>query len=462
MRLVLLSGGSGKRLWPLSNDTRAKQFLKVLDGPDGQKESMVQRVWRQLEACGLASSAVIATSESQKDLIRRQLGEEVPLVMEPSRRDTFAAVALAASYLFSVEKASPEEVIVMLPVDAFVDTNFFENFELLEQLIQEGTSDMVLMGVRPVYPSTKYGYIVPGSLNEQTGAFTVRAFTEKPDEATAKRLIDKQALWNCGVFGFTMDYLLRILKEEQLPFEYELLKSQYHTIPEISFDYRVVEKAEKVTVLQYEGDWKDLGTWNTLTEEMAANQTGKGIISESSVNTHLVNELDIPVAVIDASNMVIVSSPDGIIVANKESSSQIKELIKDFRYPQMYEERLWGWSRVLDYAKYPDGQMMITKRILLERGKNSTLHYHHNRDEVWTVVRGEGEVAVDNHMYRIKAGDVVHLPAGTKHALRATIDLEIVEVQTGVDISDEDTVRIHDTWEDVLRAHNGSAAKFIK
>jgi mannose-1-phosphate guanylyltransferase len=446
----------------LSNDTRSKQFLKVLDGPDGQKESMVQRVWRQLEACGLASSAVIATSESQKDLIRRQLGEEVPLVMEPSRRDTFAAVALAASYLFSVEKASPEEVIVMLPVDAFVDNSFFENFKLLERLIQEGTSSMALMGVRPVYPSTKYGYIVPDSQNKQTGVFTVRAFTEKPDEATAKRLIDKQALWNCGVFGFTMDYLLRILKEEQMPFEYELLKSQYHTIPEISFDYRVVEKAEKVTVLKYEGDWKDLGTWNTLTEEMAANQTGKGIISESSVNTHLVNELDIPVAVIDASNMVVVSSPDGIIVASKKASSQIKELIKDFRYPQMYEERLWGWSRVLDHAKYPDGQMMITKRILLERGKNSTLHYHHNRDEVWTVVRGEGEVAVDNHMHRIKAGDVVHLPAGTKHALRATIDLEIVEVQTGIDISDEDTVRIHDTWDDVLRAHNGSAAKFIK
>ncbi|MDZ5784224.1 sugar phosphate nucleotidyltransferase [Marinococcus luteus] len=462
MRLVLLSGGSGKRLWPLSNDTRSKQFLKVLDGPDGEKESMVQRVWRQLEACGLAASAVIATSESQKDLIRRQLGENVPLVMEPERRDTFAAVALAASYLFSVEKASPEEVIVMLPVDAFVDTTFFENFELLEQLIHEGSSDMALMGVQPIYPSTKYGYIVPDGWNEDTRAFTVKAFTEKPDEATAKQLIDRQALWNCGVFGFTMGYLLRILEEEKLPFEYELLKSQYHTIPEISFDYRVVEKAEKVTVLKYEGDWKDLGTWNTLTEEMASNQTGKGIISESSVNTHLVNELDIPVAVIDASNMVIVSSPDGIIVANKESSSQIKELIKDFRYPQMYEERLWGWSRVLDYAKYPDGQMMITKRILLESGKNSTLHYHHNRDEVWTVVRGEGEIAVDNHMYRIKAGDVVHLPAGTKHALRATIDLEIVEVQTGVDISDEDTVRIHDTWDDVLRAHNGSAAKFIK
>ncbi|GEK57719.1 mannose-1-phosphate guanylyltransferase [Marinococcus halophilus] len=462
MRLVLLSGGSGKRLWPLSNDTRSKQFLKVLDGPDGEKESMVQRVWRQLEACGLASSAVIATSESQKDLIKRQLGENVPLVMEPERRDTFAAVALAASYLFSVEKASPEEVIVMLPVDAFVDTSFFENFELLERLIQEGTSDMALIGVKPVYPSTKYGYIVPGSRRKGTNAFAVEAFTEKPGEDRARELIECQALWNCGVFGFTMAYLLSILEEEGLPFEYELLKSQYHTVPKTSFDYRVVEKAEKVTVLQYEGDWKDLGTWNTLTEEMAANQTGKGVISESSVNTHLVNELDIPVAVIDASDMVIVSSPDGIIVASKESSSQIKELIKDFRYPQMYEERLWGWSRVLDYAKYPDGQMMITKRILLERGKNSTLHYHHNRDEVWTVVRGEGEIAVDNHMYRIKAGDVVHLPAGTKHALRATSDLEIVEVQTGMDISNDDIIRIHDTWDDVLRAHNGSAAKFIK
>jgi mannose-1-phosphate guanylyltransferase len=232
-------------------------------------------------------------------------------------------------------------------------------------------------------------------------------------------------------------------------------------LPKISFDYEVVEKASHIVVLPYDGYWKDLGTWNTLTEEMATKQIGKGILAEDTVNTHLVNELDIPVMVIGTKDLVVAASPDGILVADKVSSPKIKDLINDFHQPPMYEERIWGWSRVLDYAKYEDGQEMVTKRICIHKGKNSSYHYHKLRDEVWMIVRGEGELALDDSITRVKAGNIIHLPAGRKHGIRAITELEFIEVQTGVGISDEDFTRLYFEWEEVIKHFQKSKAKVI-
>ena len=214
-------------------------------------------------------------------------------------------------------------------------------------------------------------------------------------------------------------------------------------------------------LLPYDGYWKDLGTWNTLTEEMATCQIGKGILCDDSENTHLVNELDIPVTVIGVKDLVVAASPDGILVADKALSPKIKELIKDFDQPPMYEERIWGWSRVLDYAKYDDGQEMVTKRICIHNGKNSSYHYHNLRDEVWTIVRGEGELALDDSITRVKAGDIVHLPTGKKHGIKALSELEFIEVQTGMGISDEDFTRLYFEWEDILKQFQKSEPKVI-
>ncbi|PEQ95217.1 mannose-1-phosphate guanylyltransferase [Bacillus sp. AFS006103] len=461
MRLVLLSGGSGKRLWPLSNDTRSKQFLKVLESNASEKQSMVQRVWGQLKNVGLSESSVIATSKMQKDMIYSQLGMNVPLIIEPERRDTFPAIALAASYLYSIQNVSEEEVIVVLPVDPYVEDRFFEKVKELENVLLDSDADVALMGVKPTFPSAKYGYIVPKGTVDGDSYFTVHHFIEKPNKEEAREFIRLNALWNCGVFAFKLKYLLDILVQISLPLQYDELVLQYKTLPKISFDYEIVEKANQIVALPYNGYWKDLGTWNTLTEEMATSQIGKGVLSDDTENTHLINELDIPVTVLGVKDLVIAASPDGILVSDKASSPRIKDLIGGFEQPPMYEERIWGWSRVLDYAKYDDGNEMVTKRICIHGGKNSSYHYHNLRDEVWTILRGEGELALDDNITRVKAGDIIHLPAGKKHGIKGLTELEFIEIQTGIGISEEDYVRLYLEWDQVIQHFNKSKAKVI-
>lgn len=451
MHLVLLSGGSGKRLWPLSNDSRSKQFLKILEAPKGNYESMVQRVWRQMGISRLNDSAVIATSKAQVDMLQSQVGPDVPLIVEPERRDTFAAISLAAAYLYSVKGVGMQECVVVLPVDSYVQSHFFERIRELQHVLLSTEADLALIGVKPTYPSAKYGYIIPNDSKKESDYFRVSHFKEKPNEEEAQKLISQHALWNCGVFAFRLDYVISLLSEKGLPTKYEILLKLYDQLPKISFDYEVVEKANDVVVLPYHGSWKDLGTWNTLTEEMATDQIGKGIISHDSKGTHLVNELDIPITVLGISNAVVAASPDGILVTDKESSPRIKSVMKGFKQRPMYEERRWGWYRVLDYTKYDNGHEVLTKRIGIRAGKNLSYQLHHKRSEIWTIVKGEGEFAVNGEIRRIRAGEVLDIPVETKHALKAYEDLELIEVQTGSELVEEDIDRIYMNWDEIAR-----------
>ncbi|WNB92510.1 sugar phosphate nucleotidyltransferase [Bacillus sp. NEB1478] len=449
MKIVLLSGGSGKRLWPLSNDSRSKQFLKVLEDTDYNLQSMVQRVWGQIENVGLEDSTIIATGKSQEDMIKSQLDNQAGLIIEPSRRDTFPAIALAASYLYSHKGANLGEVVAILPVDPYVDDQFFNRIKDLEQTIKDSDAQLALIGVKPTYPSSKYGYIVP-DVNESGEDFlSVARFTEKPSEDKASELISNGALWNCGVFAFKLGYIISILEQKGLPIQYEELLKQYNQLPKISFDYEVVEKTKNIVVLPYEGYWKDLGTWNTLTEEMATSQIGKGVISKDSNNVHLINELDIPVTVLGVSNLVVAVSPDGILVSDKEASPRIKELVGEFNNRPMYEERRWGWYRVLDYTKFKEGKEVLTRRIGVAAGKNLSYQLHDYRDEVWTIIKGEGEFIINDKLRFVKPGDVLQIKSGDKHAVRAITDLEFIEVQTGSQLIEEDIVRLYMTWEEI-------------
>ncbi|MEH6867943.1 mannose-1-phosphate guanylyltransferase [Priestia megaterium] len=449
MKLVLLSGGSGKRLWPLSNDSRSKQFLKVLEDKDQYLQSMVQRVWTQISNVGLADSTVIATGKSQEDMIKSQLDNQAGLIIEPCRRDTFPAIALAASYVYSVQKADLDEVVAILPVDPYVDDQFFTRVQDLEEVVQNSDAQLALIGVTPTYPSSKYGYIVPTAEKSSGEYRRVSRFTEKPSEEQAASLIEDGALWNCGVFAFKLGYVISILEEKGISTDYEELLKQYATLPKISFDYEVVEKTKDIVVLPYDGYWKDLGTWNTLTEEMATSQIGKGVISADSENIHLINELDIPVTVLGASNLIVAASPDGILVSDKEASPRIKELVGEFENRPMYEERRWGWYRVLDYTKLEEGKEVLTKRIGINEGKNLSYQLHDYRDEVWTIIKGEGEFVLNDKLRPIKTGDVIQIQAGDKHAVRAITDLEIIEVQTGSQLIEEDIVRLFMSWEEI-------------
>jgi mannose-1-phosphate guanylyltransferase len=453
MKLVLLSGGSGKRLWPLSNDARSKQFLKVLKDEEGQLESMVQRVWRQMDRAGLAGEASIATGKGQLDMIQSQIGHEVPVIIEPERRDTFPAIALAAVYLYSIRGVGLNEVVAVLPVDPYVEDGFFESIKELEKAVHSTGADLALMGVAPTYPSEKYGYVVPeqGEAGHAPdgGIMRVERFEEKPSREKAEQLISRNALWNCGVFAFKLNYIINLLIEKGLPIQYEEMQRQYGKLEKISFDYAVVEKAAHIVAIPYSGSWKDLGTWNTLTEEIGAPIIGKGTVCAESGNVHLINELDIPVAVLGMSDIIVSASPDGILVADKNASPKVKDLIRDMEQRPMYEERRWGSYRVLDYKKFPEGNEVLTKRICIAPGKNLSYQTHAKRSEVWTVISGSGEYVLDGFMGSLQAGDVVKIPVHAKHSIRAITELEIIEVQSGSELVEEDIVRLSLSWEEI-------------
>ncbi|HZG86181.1 sugar phosphate nucleotidyltransferase [Paenibacillus sp.] len=449
MHLVLLSGGSGKRLWPLSNDSRSKQFLKVLKNPENGMESMVQRVWRQITLAGFADQTTITTSKAQSELLENQLGNVQSLIIEPERRDTFPAIALSATYLYSKKRARPDDVVIVLPVDPYVESGFFERIKLLGNVLQESGSNLALLGVRPTYPSTKYGYIVPqeGTVNLNHFA-KVSHFKEKPTISEAEVLIEQNAKWNCGVFAFRLNYLFKILTNKGLPVEYDFLYREYRRLPKISFDYEVVEKENSIVMVSYDGYWKDLGTWNTLTEEMDSLVIGNAFLDNTSENTHVINELDIPITVLGTSNAVIAASPDGILVCDKNHSPFIKDIVSTYDNLPMHMERRWGYYRILDYTQ-KESKEILTRRVTLHEGKNLSYQFHNHRTETWTIISGKGEVVIDGKARKVLPGDVVKIPNKCKHSIRAETTLEFIEIQYGT-ISEEDVHRLTYSWEDAL------------
>ena len=430
MNIILLSGGSGQRLWPLSNNVRSKQFIKVLQGEDGGLESMVQRVYRQITTVDADAQVTIATGKKQVSMILNQLENKVNVCVEPNRRDTFPAICLAAAYLHDEKGVRPEEPVVVCPVDPYVENSYFEALKELSDLAAQGGANMSLLGVEPTYPSEKYGYIIPESKEEVS---RVSTFKEKPDVETAKGYLAQGALWNGGVFAFQLRYLLD-KAHELLDFQdYRDLYEHYGEQKKISFDYAVVEQEKSIQVLRYKGSWKDLGTWNTFTEAMGPNAVGNATLNDTCEDTHVVNELNIPILCMGCKSMVIAASGDGILVSDKEQSAQIKPYVDKLAGQAMYAEKSWGSFTVLDVQ---DDSMTIKVELL--PGHSLHYHSHEHRDEVWTVMSGMGSVIIDGMQRMVRPGDVVTMPAGCKHTLIAETKLSVIEVQLGKDISVDD------------------------
>lgn len=434
MNIVLLSGGSGKRLWPLSNDTRSKQFIKIFKTETEDYESMVQRVYRQILAVDISATVTIATSKSQVSAIHNQLGTDVGISVEPCRRDTFPAIALAAAYLHDVQGVSETESVVVCPVDPYVEQDYFEALNALGKRAANSEANLVLMGIEPTYPSAKYGYIIPE--NKETVS-RVSRFKEKPDEETARDYISKGALWNGGVFAFRLSYVLQRAHELIEFRDYQDLYKKYDTLKKISFDYAVVEHEPYIEVMRFNGMWKDMGTWNTLTEAMESPSIGKAILNETCENVHVVNELDVPVLCMGLKDMVVSASPEGILVSDKAQSSYIKPFVDAIDQQIMFAEKSWGSFRVIDIE---EGSMTI--KVTLNAGHRMNYHSHERRDEVWTVIEGEGRTIIDSVERKVKAGDVVSMTAGTPHTIIADTALQVIEVQLGQEISVSDKKKL--------------------
>lgn len=447
MKIILLSGGSGKRLWPLSNGTRSKQFIKLLPSPDGSRESMVQRVVRQLKECGLDGTITVATSASQRDVIINQLGDGIPVVTEPERRDTFPAIALACSYLAYEEQCPAEEIVVVMPCDPYTEQGYFETVRHMADAVGNDAAELVLMGIRPTYPSSKYGYVVPSASDKEAVIYKVSRFTEKPDVPAAERLISEGAFWNGGVFAFRLGYMTDIVSRYVNAGTFAEIRSRYVEFPKISFDYEVAEKAGSVAVIPFAGEWKDLGTWNTLTDELKEHAIGNVILDRESENTHVVNELDLPVMCIGARNLVIAASCDGILVSEKSKSEHIKTYADRLQCRPMYEERRWGEYKVIDTVSLSDGHKTLTKQVRIKSGKDIGYQVHHHRDEVWTFIDGDGMLALDGKVTKIGRGDTVCIRKGMRHAVKAITDLLFIEVQSGDPLMEEDVERFDWNWE---------------
>lgn len=429
MNIVLLSGGSGKRLWPLSNDIRSKQFIKIFKTPEGERESMVQRVYRQIKKIDGDAKVTIATSKTQVSAIHNQLGESVGISVEPCRRDTFPAIALATAYLHDVQGVGEDESVVVCPVDPYVNDDYFKALRRLDAQAAKGEANLVLMGIEPTYPSEKYGYIIPQSTDETS---FVSTFKEKPDVETAKRYIAQGALWNGGVFAYRLGYVLRKAHELIDFTDYEDLFAKYDTLTKISFDYAVVEREDKIQVQRFSGEWKDIGTWNTLTEAMDEPVLGNAVLDRCE-NVYVVNELNLPIVCMGLKDVIVSASSDGILVSDAESSSRIKPIVDKLDQQIMFAEKSWGSFRVLDVQP---GSMTILATI--KAGQHMNYHSHEHRDEVWNIMSGSGRVIVDGMERPVKPGDVITMQAGCRHTILADTELKVLELQLGREISVHD------------------------
>lgn len=434
MNIILLSGGSGKRLWPLSNDIRSKQFIKIFKNENNQYESMLQRMYKNIKKIDKDSIITIATSKSQVSTINNQIGKNVDISIEPCRKDTFPAIVLATSYLHDIKGIDLDETVVVCPIDPYVENEYFLALEKLYNLAKNPEYNLSLLGINPTYPSEKYGYIIPESKEEIS---KVKVFKEKPNKDIAQEYIDQGALWNSGIFAFKLKYVLDIAHKLIEFKDYNDLYNKYESLEKISFDYAILEKEEKIQVMRFYGEWKDLGTWNTLTEAMKESSFGKAIQNDKCKNTHIINELNVPILCMGLQNIVVAASAEGILVSDKEQSSYIKPYVEKIDQQIMFAEKSWGSYRVIDIQKES-----LTILVTLNKGSKMKYHFHEHRDETWTVISGNGIAIIDGEEKQLRAGDTIKMNAGCKHTIIAKEELKIIEVQIGKDIDVNDKYEV--------------------
>ena len=415
MNIILLSGGSGKRLWPLSNESMSKQFLRLLRDDKGNKESMVQRVFRQIKETNLKTNIVIGTNNSQVDVIKEELGEDIDIVVEPSRRNTYPAILLSCSYLKFKKNIKDDDSIIVLPVDPYTENSYFETLKKMDEVIKTSNSDITLMGIKPTYPSEKYGYMVCGNDNK------VIKFKEKPTLDEAKELLKEGAYWNAGVFGFKMSFIEKYLNENNIN-SYEDALNKFNELKINSFDYEVVEKTNSINMVKYDGMWKDLGTWNTLTEEMPSNH-GSVITGEDNNNVSVVNVTDKPVVALGLKDVVIVTSREGVLVSNKEKSSYLKKYVDDLNDTPLFEKKSFGEYQVLEKTNNS-----LTKHIYMLKDKFYGGECINN-NEVFVIVNGECEMVINNgSSIFYKKGDTITINSNETYKIMAKTNTELISV----------------------------------
>lgn len=435
MKSVILSGGKGTRLFPLSRERFPKQYLKLFNS-----KSLFQLTAERAEKMG---EVIVITNEEQKFIVRDQLeeiGVEAEIIVEPESKNTFPAIILASI----VAKGN----FFVLPSDHLIEGSIAEPEP-------EFFDYIVTFGIRPRKPYTGYGYIKPG---ERIGrAFRVEGFVEKPEKEKAEKLIEEGWLWNSGIFAMNSE----VLKEEVerfYPGLYSLFEEDfekgYRKCPEISFDHALMEKTDKAIVIPLDIFWSDVGSFDSLFEVLEKDKSGnalKGnvIAVESRGNLILTEEKKLAIAV-GVEDLLIANTKDVLLVCRKGFGERIREVVRilkeanDSRAEYHTEvHRPWGVFHLLER-----NSNYWIKRIVVKPKAKLSLQRHMHRSEHWIVLRGMAKVIVGEREYFLKPGESTFVPAGVKHRIEnpGIIPLEVIEVGIGDYLSEEDIERFEDEY----------------
>jgi mannose-1-phosphate guanylyltransferase / mannose-6-phosphate isomerase len=461
---VIMCGGAGTRLWPASRETMPKQFIQLL----GQ-ESTFQATLRRVSNPAVFGKPVIIAGNDVRFIVAEQLqqvGMEAEIVLEPARRDSAAAVAVAAE---TVARRDPRGIALVLAADHVVSDP--AAFVAACSLAAAGAAKgyVMTLGITPSAPSTAYGYIRPGRRIEGTECSEVARFVEKPDLATAKGYLNEGYLWNSGNFLFAAKTMVAELEahvpeiaaaarealdkaSRDLDFV-RLDEKAFMKSPKTSIDYAVMEKTTRAGVLPVDCGWSDVGTWGALWEVSQRDESGNVVMGHATlVNTRdsLVHSEDLKTGVVGLDNVVVVATKDAVLVTSRERSGEVKELVAQLKAANAPEaeahlrvHRPWGW-----YERIEIGPRFQVKRIMVKSGARLSLQKHMHRAEHWVVVRGTAEVTVDERCWLMQENEAAYLPLGSVHRLAnpGRIPLEIIEVQVGSYTGEDDIIRIEDVY----------------
>jgi mannose-1-phosphate guanylyltransferase/mannose-6-phosphate isomerase len=468
---VILSGGAGSRLWPVSREALPKPFMKL-----GGSLSLLQRTLaRSLPLAAEGRAAIVTNHEyffrtrEDIDALPAARGARVTQLLEPLARNTAPAVAMAALW---AEDTAPGSTLLVLPADHLIPDE--AAFQAAARTAAElaGQGSIVLFGIQPTAPETGFGYIETGEALPGSEARRVRRFVEKPDAARAMRFLQAgNFVWNSGMFCFRADAILQAMAEHA-PQVLEAARAAWQASrgsatdekvsidadrfarsPEISIDYAVMEKAANVVVLPTRFGWSDIGSWKAVSDQLPADADGNTTVGETmlldSRNTHVQSEGRL-VAAVGVDNLLVVDTPDALLVANKDASQQVKEIVSRLKASGHETARLhrtvarpWGTYTVLQ-----EGPRFKIKRIEVRPRQALSLQMHHHRSEHWIVVSGTARVTCDDRTLLVSANESTYIPIGAKHRLEnpGVVDLVMIEVQCGDYLGEDDIVRFSDVY----------------
>ncbi len=461
---VIMCGGAGTRVWPASRETMPKQFIPLLG-----KLSTFQETLLRLDP-EIFDEPAIVTNHDYRFLVQEQMkeiGVSGDIVLEPERRDSAAAVAVACE---PASQRSADAVVAVFAADHAVRN--VEAFRALCRKAGEAAAQgyVVTLGIKPTHPATGYGYIRPGALVvPEAGVAKVEAFVEKPDQETAEHYIAEGYLWNSGNFFFRADvmrgelqaYQPEIAAAAQEAFAkahrdlgfLALDEESFGRAPKTSIDYAVMERTRHAAVIPADIGWSDVGNWHAVWElserdELGNSVRGHGVVMDAQ-NVHIRSD-DCLTTVLGVDDIIVVTTDDAVLVLGAQHGDKVKQLVDDLKRRKLKEAqehrrvyRPWGYYQSID-----GGERHQVKRIVVKPGHKLSLQKHYHRAEHWIVVRGAAEVTRDNEVTMIHENESIYLPMGSVHRLvnPGKIDLELIEVQTGSYLGEDDIVRIEDVY----------------